>query len=468
MKLISVIEYQGSNDVLIYKFPEEEFNTSSKLIVRPSQEAIFIRGGQMADSMPPGTYTLKTGNIPILSRLINIPTGGQSPFQASVYFVNKTMAWDMKWGIPEQIRILDPIYGMPVNASASGSMAVQIAEPRRFLEKMVGTSDVVTKDMLQGQFRSLITAKVKKALSQLLRKFGFETMNEYLEELSISLSPDISAEMEDYGVKLQKFLIDRIKLDDTDVARIDQQTITNYSFRAELERKKAAQIQEIELEAMHRKQEADANAYQTRTEGYAQTDVEADRMKREGYSFRDRGIIEVLKLYAANEHAGAGGSAEMFAQAPMAFAMGGAMAQAAQPVFQGFQNQAQAAADIFSQPSAIFGDQSGPSSPAAPASGSAHAADGGEHGPERSHPGHALTEDNSPAAAPAPDGRPGSDALSHPANDKSSAPDGMETAGDTNREDPVKVLQQLKQLLDLGIVSQEEFDAKKAEVLSRM
>ncbi|MBR2188483.1 MAG: SPFH domain-containing protein, partial [Eubacterium sp.] len=356
MKLISVIEYQGSNDVLIYKFPEEEFNTHSKLIVRPSQEAIFIRGGQMADSMSPGTYTLKTGNIPILSKLINLPSDGQSPFQASVYFVNKTMAWDMKWGIPEQIRILDPIYGMPVNASASGSMAVQIAEPRRFLEKMVGTADIVTKDMLQAQFRSLIVAKVKKALSQLLRKFGFETMNEYLEELSVSLSPDISAEMEDYGVTLQKFLIDRIKLDDKDVARIDQQTITNYSFRAELERKKAAQLQEIELEALHRKQEADANAYQIRTEGFAETDVEADRMNRENYSYKDKGIIEVLKLYAANEHAGTGGGpADMLAQAPMAFAFGGAMANAAQPIFQGFQNQAQGSADIFSQPSSIFG-----------------------------------------------------------------------------------------------------------------
>ena len=465
MKLISVIEYQGSNDVLIYKFPEEEFNTSSKLIVRPSQEAIFIRGGQMADSMPPGTYTLKTGNIPILSKLINIPTDGKSPFQASVYFVNKTMAWDMKWGIPEQIRILDPVYGMPVNASASGSMAVQIAEPRRFLEKMVGTSDIVTKDILQSQFRSLITAKVKKALSQLLRKFGFETMNEYLEELSVSLSPDISAEMEDYGVKLKKFLIDRIKLDDTDVARIDQQTITNYSFRAELERKKAAQIQEIELEAMHRKQEADANAYQTRTEGYAQTDVEADRMKREGFSFRDQGIIEVLKLYASNEHAGAGGGpADMFAQAPMAFAMGGAMAQAAQPIFQGFQNQTRSAADIFSQPSAIFGDQSGPSPSADPKPPAAAAADDGEPGGVRSGVSHELSEADGPAAAPALDAGTDSDDI----RQKSSGADRSENDGETIREDPVKVLQQLKQLLDLGIVSQEEFDAKKAEVLSRM
>ena len=301
MRITSVIDYQGSNDVLIYKFPEEEFNTNSQLIVRPSQEAVFIRGGQIADCFQPGTYTLKTGNLPLLGRLINISSDGQSSFQAAVYFVNKTMAWDMKWGIPEQIRVLDPIYGMPVNASAGGSMAIQVTDSCRFLEKMVGTTDKLTKDMLQAQFRSIIAAKVKKALSQLLHNFGFETINEYLEELSESLVPGLAAEMDTYGIGLQKFIIDRIKLDERDVALIDKQIITNYSFRADLERKKAAKLQDIELEAHQRKSEADANVYQIRTQGEAVTEVESACMKAEGYSYREKGIVDVLRIYAANK-----------------------------------------------------------------------------------------------------------------------------------------------------------------------
>ena len=39
---------------------------------------------------------------------------------------------------------------------------------------------------------------------------------------------------------------------------------------------------------------------------------------------------------------------------------------------------------------------------------------------------------------------------------------------ETSGEDPVKILQKLKLLLDEGIISQEEFDEKKKEVLSRM
>lgn len=369
MSIISVIEYQpsdsitknqypgtgtemagdqkGNNDILIYKFPGEEFNTNSKLIVRPSQEAIFIRGGEMADSFPPGTYTLKTGNLPILGKLINLPTGGVSPFQASVYFVNKTMAWDMKWGIPHQERYLDPVYKMRVKASASGTMAIQISDARKFLERMVGQTNYLTKADLQDQFRSIIITKVKRVLSQLLRNFGFEVMNEYLEELSETLYPEILEEMKTYGVSLQKFVIDRIKLDDDDIAKIDKEITENYSRRAELQRKKEEQLQQIELEVYRRKQEADANAYKTRTEGTATTDVEADRMRREGYSFRDAGIIEVLKRYAANEHTGGGGVMDGVSQIPMAIALGSTAAGAATSMFQGFGKQMDDAAGMF-------------------------------------------------------------------------------------------------------------------------
>jgi membrane protease subunit (stomatin/prohibitin family) len=35
-------------------------------------------------------------------------------------------------------------------------------------------------------------------------------------------------------------------------------------------------------------------------------------------------------------------------------------------------------------------------------------------------------------------------------------------------EDPVTRIKQLKEMLDLGVISQGEFDAKKQEILSRM
>ena len=49
MALIDVIEYEGSNDVLVYKYPHSDFSTMSQLIVRESQEAILYKDGKMFD-----------------------------------------------------------------------------------------------------------------------------------------------------------------------------------------------------------------------------------------------------------------------------------------------------------------------------------------------------------------------------------------------------------------------------------
>lgn len=42
MAIQEVIKYEGGNDTLIYKYPEEDFNTLSQLIVHESQEAVFF------------------------------------------------------------------------------------------------------------------------------------------------------------------------------------------------------------------------------------------------------------------------------------------------------------------------------------------------------------------------------------------------------------------------------------------
>ena len=52
----------------------------SQLIVHESQEAVFFSDGQALDSFRAGRYTLETKNIPLISKLRNLVSGGVSPF----------------------------------------------------------------------------------------------------------------------------------------------------------------------------------------------------------------------------------------------------------------------------------------------------------------------------------------------------------------------------------------------------
>lgn len=90
MKIIDIIKYEGDNSTFVWKHPAEDFNTLSQLIVHESQEAILFRDGQALDLFGPGRHTLHTQNIPLLRRLINLPTNGESPFHCEVYFINYT------------------------------------------------------------------------------------------------------------------------------------------------------------------------------------------------------------------------------------------------------------------------------------------------------------------------------------------------------------------------------------------
>ena len=77
--IIDRIKYDGPADVLAWKYPKEDISNWSQLIVNESQEAILYRNGQALDLFKAGRYTLDTPNIPLLEKIINIPTGGKTP-----------------------------------------------------------------------------------------------------------------------------------------------------------------------------------------------------------------------------------------------------------------------------------------------------------------------------------------------------------------------------------------------------
>lgn len=284
MKIVDIIKYEGDNNTFVWKHPAEDFNTRSQLIVHESQEAILFRDGQALDLFGPGRYTLHTQNIPLLRKLINLPTNGESPFHCEVYFINKTMPLDMKWGTRSQVVVQDPKFNILLHAGANGGMGVQIDDARSFLTKFVGTTQSFDKDVLVDYFREMIVTHVKTYLTNVMSQVSFVTVNAKLDEMSEAMHNALAEEVKKFGVKLIKFFISSIQLDKDDYEKI---------------------------------QTALANAGAM---GITAT-AEKNRMETLGYNWADQEIAEIMKTYAANEGANAniGG---MVAQMPMAMAFG--------------------------------------------------------------------------------------------------------------------------------------------------
>jgi len=108
MAIIDVVKYEQQEGVIVHKFPSCDLRWGTQLVVYPGQVAFFAKGGKICDKFTEGTYTLKTNNIPLLNKIVNIPFGGDSPFQADVWFVSTISRLNLKWGTETPIQLEDP------------------------------------------------------------------------------------------------------------------------------------------------------------------------------------------------------------------------------------------------------------------------------------------------------------------------------------------------------------------------
>src|SRR3954462_10749320 len=140
-ELIDIIEWiDDTRDTMVYRFAryDNEIKYGAKLVVRESQVAAFVNEGRLADVYHPGTYTLETQNMPILSTLRGWKYGFSSPFKAEVYFVSTKQFTDFKWGTQNPVILRDPEFGM-VRLRAFGGFSVRVVDPPALLRELAGT-----------------------------------------------------------------------------------------------------------------------------------------------------------------------------------------------------------------------------------------------------------------------------------------------------------------------------------------
>ena len=212
MAIAEVIKYEGDNSTVVWKHPAEDFNTNSQLIVHESQEAVFFLNGQPMDLFGSGKYTLETQNIPLLNKIINIPTGGVSAFHCEVYFINKVEQMAIVWGTDSKIQYIDPQYGFPLSIGAGGEMSLRVSDSLKLLINLVGTEALLSRDKLVLYFRAFLMARVKTYIAQTIRKekLNIFEIDEHLVDFSNEIKEILRKDFDEYGISLEKFFVTRI------------------------------------------------------------------------------------------------------------------------------------------------------------------------------------------------------------------------------------------------------------------
>lgn len=292
-QITDVIKYEGDNSTFIWKHPCEDFNSLTQLIVHESQEAIFFMNGQALDMFGAGRYTLDTQNIPIIGKVLNRATGDESPFHCEVYFINKTEQMSIKWGTDSRVQYMEPTYGFPISIGASGEMSLRAEDSRKLLLKLVGTENVLSQEKLVAYFRAILMTRVKTYMAQYMKNSAvsiFE-IDEHLMAFSEALKTQLTPDLADYGVALERFFV-------TNVVKPDGER--QYESFKELHFRQYAEVAEARLRQQTEVIDAQTEAQKTVIASKAM----ATKRAQEGYTYQQERGFDVAQDAAKNEAVG--------------------------------------------------------------------------------------------------------------------------------------------------------------------
>jgi membrane protease subunit (stomatin/prohibitin family) len=212
-EFIDIIQWTepSQNEVLSYRFTryKNEIKNGAKLIVREGQAAAFVREGQLADVKTPGTYTLDTKNMPVLSTILGWKYGFESPFKAEVYFISTRQWTDQKWGTQNPVMIRDPEFG-PIRVRAFGTYAFKVTDPATFLRELVATDPSFEAYEVTNQFRNAIVSRFVDVIGT--AKIPILDVAGNYEKMSRLALDRIAPELAKMGISLTQFFVENISL----------------------------------------------------------------------------------------------------------------------------------------------------------------------------------------------------------------------------------------------------------------
>ena len=223
-QFLDILEWlDDSTDTLAWRFPMrgQEIQNGGQLVVRESQEAVFVNEGQMADVFKPGTHRLTTQNLPILATLKGWKYGFESPFKSDVYFISTKLYNDLKWGTSNPIMMRDADFGM-LRIRAFGIYSIKVVDSATFLRQLVGTNGVYTVPDISEQLRKTIMSRFTDILGE--AKIPALDLAAKYDEISDLVRQKLQEEFKTMGLELSKFFVENISLPEEVEAMMDKRT----------------------------------------------------------------------------------------------------------------------------------------------------------------------------------------------------------------------------------------------------
>ena len=257
---------------------EYAIRSGSSLRVKDGEVAVFVyrqKNGAMQDYIVgPYDEKIKTANFPILSSIIGTLFGGDTPFQAEIYFINLAKVVQTKFFVPffDVVDARYPDFAVPV--AVRGTISFKISDYREFI-KLHRLVNFNLGDF-QKQICDVVGRYVKDAVANapMIHNIPVVQIGAKVAMINDAVECNISNRLtEDFGVEVSGLDIGAIEIDKTSEGYQELMAITKDLTIATMQSQTAANIENyaeslrIQREegqyAMHKQtQSANLGAYQ--------------------------------------------------------------------------------------------------------------------------------------------------------------------------------------------------------------
>jgi membrane protease subunit (stomatin/prohibitin family) len=194
--------FDETGQEIVHRLPQEgsgEIKYGAQLTVRESQAAVFFYKGKAVGAFGPGRHTLKTANIPILTKIASLPWGGTSPLRAEMYFINLKVFTNLKWGTRDPVAFKDAELGL-IRLRAFGIFNLQVVQPVLFVNSLVGTQGIFTTAEIEEYLNRVIVSRFNDYMGETIDSI-LNLPSKY-EELSQGLSERLAADFSHFGIRM--------------------------------------------------------------------------------------------------------------------------------------------------------------------------------------------------------------------------------------------------------------------------
>ena len=208
---LEVIEwFDPTGREMLHRIPQEgsaEIKYGAQLTVRESQVGVFFYKGRAIKAFGPGRHTLKTGNIPILNKIMAVPWGLTSPLRAEVYLVNMKTFPDLRWGTRDPVAFKDEELGL-IRVRAHGQFNIRVVQPLLFVNRLVGTMHKYSTPDIEEYLARVIVSRLNDTLGEKLDTI-FNLPGKY-DEWSQGLKERLQKDFSHFGLGLTHLYINAI------------------------------------------------------------------------------------------------------------------------------------------------------------------------------------------------------------------------------------------------------------------